>query len=72
MKKLILGVLIPLMAVYAVFRAEACATAEYRRDVVQARTIQRHKALIDGLVEQVDQQADEIERLETALKDATR
>ena len=52
--------------------AHAHVQAEYRREVVQARTLERQRRFIDGLCEQVDEQAGEIARLETALKDATR
>ena len=36
------------------------------------RTVERQQRFIDGLAEQTDEQADEIARLETALKDASR
>ena len=41
--------------------------AEYRQEVVQSRTLVHLQRLIDGLCEQVDQQAEQIETLETAL-----
>lgn len=44
------------------------ARTEYRREVIQERTLIDLQRAIDGLVEQVDQQADEIARLETAVK----
>jgi len=49
--------------------AHAHVQAEYRREVVQARTLERQQRFIDGLAEQVDEQADGIARLETALTD---
>jgi len=49
------------------YLGHAHVRAEYRRETVQARTLTDLRRNIAGLIEQVEQQAEEIARLETAL-----
>ena len=63
-------VLILSLLIAIVWTESQSDTQAYRREVIQARTLLHLQRTLDGVMEQVDEQAQQIETLETALRDA--